>query len=142
VLGHATASMTLDLYGHVIDANLWRGAEFVGGRIGAVDLDKSSQRASAGLREGPFSGASGVEPPEGVEPSTYALRERILACWSVLVAVEGPEFVGPHAFSGAGTGWPFSALMCTHCVPAEINFVRRIEVEIAQQACSAASRTN
>jgi len=76
VLGHATASMTLDLYGHVIDANLWRGAELVGGRKGAVDLDKPPQRESAGLLESPFSGASGVEPPEGVEPSTYALRVR------------------------------------------------------------------
>ena len=76
VLGHATASMTLDLYGHVIDANLWRGADLIGGQIGAVDLDKLAGQHSTGLLEGPSSGPSGVEPPEGVEPSTYALRVR------------------------------------------------------------------
>ena len=31
VLGHATASMTMDLYGHVIDRNLWDAAARLGG---------------------------------------------------------------------------------------------------------------
>jgi integrase len=30
VLGHATASMTMDLYGHLVDANLWQAAQLVG----------------------------------------------------------------------------------------------------------------
>jgi integrase len=30
VLGHATAAMTIDLYGHMIDANLWQAAQLVG----------------------------------------------------------------------------------------------------------------
>jgi hypothetical protein len=30
VLGHATAAMTKDLYGHMIDANLWQAAQLVG----------------------------------------------------------------------------------------------------------------
>lgn len=30
VLGHATAAMTIDLYGHMIDANLWQAARLVG----------------------------------------------------------------------------------------------------------------
>jgi integrase len=30
VLGHATAAMTMDLYGHMVDANLWQGARLVG----------------------------------------------------------------------------------------------------------------
>jgi integrase len=34
VLGHATASMTLDLYGHLMDANLWATAKMVGDRLG------------------------------------------------------------------------------------------------------------
>jgi integrase len=29
VLGHATAAMTMDLYGHMIDANLWQAARLV-----------------------------------------------------------------------------------------------------------------
>jgi integrase-like protein len=87
VLGHATASMTLDLYGHVIDANLWRGAELIGGRIGAVDLDNAPHRESVGLLEGPCSGASAAEPPEGVEPSTYALRQLFAERWQPLVSV-------------------------------------------------------
>jgi integrase len=27
VLGHATASMTMDLYGHLVDGNLWQAAD-------------------------------------------------------------------------------------------------------------------
>jgi integrase len=30
VLGHATASMTMDLYGHLVDGNLWQAARMVG----------------------------------------------------------------------------------------------------------------
>jgi Phage integrase family len=30
VLGHASASMTMDLYGHLVDANLWQAARLVG----------------------------------------------------------------------------------------------------------------
>lgn len=30
VLGHATAAMTMDLYGHMVDANLWQAAQRVG----------------------------------------------------------------------------------------------------------------
>jgi len=37
VLGHATAAMTLDLYGHLIDANLWQAARLIGGTSGAPE---------------------------------------------------------------------------------------------------------
>jgi integrase len=30
VLGHATAAMTMDLYGHLLDANLWAAAQKIG----------------------------------------------------------------------------------------------------------------
>jgi integrase len=30
VLGHATASMTMDLYGHLVDGNLWRVSRILG----------------------------------------------------------------------------------------------------------------
>ena len=49
VLGHATAAMTMDLYGHMIDRNLWDAAQRLGGTTGA---------------------------PRGIEPRTYALRVR------------------------------------------------------------------
>ena len=35
VLGHATAAMTMDLYGHMIDRNLWDAAQRLGGTMGA-----------------------------------------------------------------------------------------------------------
>ena len=35
VLGHASAAMTMDLYGHLIDRNLWEAADRVGGATGA-----------------------------------------------------------------------------------------------------------
>ena len=34
VLGHATAAMTMDLYGHMIDRNLWDAAKRLGGTAG------------------------------------------------------------------------------------------------------------
>ena len=37
VLGHATASMTMDLYGHLVDGNLWQAARMVGGISGAAE---------------------------------------------------------------------------------------------------------
>ena len=37
VLGHATASMTMDLYGHLVDGNLWQAAQVVGGISGASE---------------------------------------------------------------------------------------------------------
>jgi integrase len=37
VLGHATASMTMDLYGHLVDANLWEAAQAIGGILRASE---------------------------------------------------------------------------------------------------------
>jgi integrase len=37
VLGHASAAMTMDLYGHLVDANLWQAAQLVGGTTGASE---------------------------------------------------------------------------------------------------------
>ena len=36
VLGHATAAMTMDLYGHMVDASLWQAARLVGGTTGGI----------------------------------------------------------------------------------------------------------
>ena len=36
VLGHATAAMTMDLYGHMIDRNLWDAAQRLGGHHGGM----------------------------------------------------------------------------------------------------------
>jgi integrase len=37
VLGHATAAMTMDLYGHMVDANLWQAAQLVGDTSGTFE---------------------------------------------------------------------------------------------------------
>jgi integrase len=34
VLGHGTAAMTMDLYGHLVDGNLWQAARLVGDTSG------------------------------------------------------------------------------------------------------------
>ena len=51
VLGHATASMTMDLYGHLVDANLWEAARTIGGILGAsappVQQDEDADDAGA-----------------------------------------------------------------------------------------------
>jgi len=40
ILGHASAAMTMDLYGHLIDRNLWQAAEIVGGLSGASKAER------------------------------------------------------------------------------------------------------
>ncbi|WP_167880352.1 tyrosine-type recombinase/integrase [Nocardioides guangzhouensis] len=51
ILGHASAAMTMDLYGHLIDHNLWAAAEKLGGTTGAPtpvkgENDKNADEAS------------------------------------------------------------------------------------------------
>ena len=73
ILGHASAAMTMDLYGHLFDHNLWAAADRVGGTTGAPGpvrpgTQKPQQRdwaSDLGLR---------AEPPVGIEPTTYSLR--------------------------------------------------------------------
>ena len=45
VLGHFSAAMTMDVYGHLIAANLWDAAARLGGTTGAPDPDKAARRA-------------------------------------------------------------------------------------------------
>jgi hypothetical protein len=51
VLGHASAAMTMELYGHLADGNLWQAARIVGGISGASepsgrqDLDSDDPEA-------------------------------------------------------------------------------------------------
>lgn len=51
ILGHASAAMTMDLYGHLIDQNLWDAAAKIGGTTGA----------SAGPETEPSAGPDGGE---------------------------------------------------------------------------------
>ncbi len=37
VFGHASAAMTMDLYGHMADANLWQAARIVGDISGTLE---------------------------------------------------------------------------------------------------------
>jgi len=50
ILGHASATMTMDLYGHLIDQNLWDSAKRLGGILGAsgADDEESGPADSAG----------------------------------------------------------------------------------------------
>lgn len=59
VLGHASAAMTMDLYGHLIDHNLWDSARRFGGIMGAL-----------GLESGQTSGADAAGP--GVRPVMWS----------------------------------------------------------------------
>ena len=81
ILGHASAAMTMDLYGHLIDQNLWDAA---------ANLDRLDHRG--GTTRAPKPPGAGttkpqarcwasdlglrVEPPVGIEPTTYSLRAR------------------------------------------------------------------
>ena len=49
VLGHASAAMTMDLYGHLIDRNLWDAADRFGGTTGASsDEGPDDERGTLG----------------------------------------------------------------------------------------------
>ena len=56
MLGHATASMTMDLYGDAVDANLWEAAQAIGDILGTSeppgqqDEDADSVRAEESAR--------------------------------------------------------------------------------------------
>ena len=52
VLGHATAAMTMDLYGHMIDANLWQAAQLVGDISGTSEPPGRSIRTKNRPGEG------------------------------------------------------------------------------------------
>lgn len=45
VLGHASATMTMDLYGHLIDRNLWQAAAKVGDTMGTRAPDSDDEKA-------------------------------------------------------------------------------------------------
>jgi integrase len=49
VMGHASATMTMDLYGHLIDDNLWSAAGRIGGTTGAsADVEGNDKTPGAG----------------------------------------------------------------------------------------------
>ena len=48
VLGHATAAMTMDLYGHLVDASLWQAARLIGGITRASELPEGRIRTKSG----------------------------------------------------------------------------------------------
>ena len=53
VLGHASASMTMDLYGHLVDANLWQAARLVGDISGTSEpseMARTRSRPEPGLK--------------------------------------------------------------------------------------------
>ena len=75
VLGHATAAMTMDLYGHMIDRNLWDAAQRLGGTTGARPDERRDDEGGP-WRKVPMTRDNALEPPRGIEPLTYALRVR------------------------------------------------------------------
>jgi Phage integrase family len=44
VPGHATEALTMDLYGHLVDASLWQAARLIGGITGAPELPEEPIR--------------------------------------------------------------------------------------------------
>jgi integrase-like protein len=97
VLGHATASMTMDLYGHLIDGNLWEAARRLGAHQGVVSELHMG-------RNGPLSPELGfrVEPPVGIEPTTFSLRAR----FPRRERASGPAFEHGRVSIADGQGGP------------------------------------
>ena len=58
ILGHASAAMTMDLYGHLFDHNLWAAADRVGGTTGARATVGPGNAEAPGEVRGLWPGAS------------------------------------------------------------------------------------
>src|SRR6266508_6943642 len=69
----ASAAMTMDLYGHLIDQNLWDAAKKLGAPRGNR---RRSRRETKNPRARKLPSDVGVraEPPVGIEPTTFSLR--------------------------------------------------------------------
>jgi integrase len=52
ILGHASAAMTMDLYGHLIDQNLWDSAKRLGGILGASEREAEDPHSADSGEEG------------------------------------------------------------------------------------------
>ncbi|HEY1344678.1 MAG TPA: tyrosine-type recombinase/integrase, partial [Streptosporangiaceae bacterium] len=109
VLGHATAAMTMDLYGHLVDASLWQAARLIGGTTGASERLQGRIRTESepgpdakNLRIWTFV----VEPPWGIEPQTYALR----GCSRALFAGSKPEQASCSQVAAGGDRWLLTAV--------------------------------
>jgi hypothetical protein len=66
--------MTMDLYGHLIDASLWEAAKKAGGTTGAPERNPDTRQAHESDEFGGLTCGDAVEPPIGIEPMTYSLR--------------------------------------------------------------------
>jgi hypothetical protein len=80
ILGHASAAMTMDLYGHLVDQNLWDAAQRFAGGTGTPGTPRGHLAGSAGELQNPRAREMvsdlgvWVEPPVGIEPTTFSLR--------------------------------------------------------------------
>jgi hypothetical protein len=61
-LGHASAAMTMDLHGHLMDGNLWQAARVVGGISGHLSCLSSTTRAPMNWRRTEMPGERGFLP--------------------------------------------------------------------------------
>jgi hypothetical protein len=66
--------MTMDLYGHMIDRNLWDVAQRLGGTTGARPNEGPEDEGWLLGGKPPLTRDNALEPPRGIEPRTYALR--------------------------------------------------------------------
>jgi integrase len=80
ILGHASAAMTMDLYGHLIDHNLWEAARRIdgvsGGTTGARADSEPLSASTPKTRKGTLTSNFASEPVTGVEPATSSLQVR------------------------------------------------------------------
>jgi hypothetical protein len=65
--------MTMDLYGHMIDRNLWDAAQRLRGTTGHGRTKDRTMKV-APCRKSSLTRHNALEPPRGIEPRTYALR--------------------------------------------------------------------
>jgi hypothetical protein len=80
ILGHASAAMTMDLYGHLIDHTLWDAARRIDrvsrGTTGARTGSETRLADTSATHKRPLTSDFASEPVTGVEPATSSLQDR------------------------------------------------------------------
>jgi len=121
MLGQKSATMTLDLYGHLFPDQLDQVADRLDAAARAVVYPSQHHPDIGGLEETenpPARQAIFRSSPDGIRTRATALRGRSGHRWLCMIGAESCSLKEICARASVGAERPFAAAMCTPCVPA------------------------
>ena len=120
MLGQKSATMTLDLYGHLFPDQLDQVADRLDAAARAVVYPSQHHPDIGGLEETenpPARQAIFRSSPDGIRTRATALRGRSGHRWLCMIGAESCSLKEICARASVGAERPFAAAMCTPCVP-------------------------